>query len=58
MQVPQLYANFKSKSADGLSMAFLVVWLLGDVANLIGTFSLSTIEWSRKDVGMLTQSWD
>ncbi|KAF4457276.1 hypothetical protein F53441_750 [Fusarium austroafricanum] len=34
--LPQLFANYKAKSADGLSMAFLVVWLLGDVTNLIG----------------------
>ncbi|KAF7561432.1 hypothetical protein G7046_g2706 [Stylonectria norvegica] len=34
--LPQLFANYKAKSADGLSMAFLVVWLLGDVTNLVG----------------------
>ncbi|KAM0355867.1 hypothetical protein ACHAPU_000254 [Fusarium lateritium] len=34
--LPQLFANYKAKSADGLSMAFLIVWLLGDVTNLIG----------------------
>ncbi|CAM1501699.1 Fc.00g036830.m01.CDS01 [Cosmosporella sp. VM-42] len=34
--LPQLFANYKAKSADGLSMAFLVVWLLGDATNLAG----------------------
>ncbi|KAK2598940.1 hypothetical protein QQS21_005618 [Conoideocrella luteorostrata] len=34
--LPQLIANYKAKNADGLSMAFLVVWLLGDVSNLVG----------------------
>ncbi|KAM5346736.1 hypothetical protein ACJ41O_009741 [Fusarium nematophilum] len=34
--LPQLFANYKAKSADGLSMAFLIVWLLGDVTNLVG----------------------
>ncbi|KAJ3467229.1 hypothetical protein MRS44_004793 [Fusarium solani] len=34
--LPQLFTNYKAKSADGLSMAFLVVWLLGDVTNLVG----------------------
>nr|XP_036580795.1 vacuolar amino acid transporter YPQ3-like protein 1 [Colletotrichum truncatum]KAF6788867.1 vacuolar amino acid transporter YPQ3-like protein 1 [Colletotrichum truncatum] len=34
--LPQLLANYKAQSADGLSMAFLVVWLLGDVTNLLG----------------------
>jgi uncharacterized protein with PQ loop repeat len=38
--LPQLFANYKAKSADGLSMAFLIVWLLGDVTNLIGEFPL------------------
>ncbi|RSL81231.1 hypothetical protein CEP51_006001 [Fusarium floridanum] len=36
LQLPQLFTNYKAKSADGLSMAFLVVWLLGDVTNLVG----------------------
>ncbi|EXV00608.1 PQ loop repeat family protein [Metarhizium robertsii] len=34
--LPQLIANYKAKSAEGLSMAFLIVWLLGDVSNLVG----------------------
>ncbi|PFH59434.1 hypothetical protein XA68_12311 [Ophiocordyceps unilateralis] len=34
--LPQLYANYKSKSAEGLSLVFLFVWSLGDVANLSG----------------------
>jgi len=38
MQIPQLLANYKAKNADGLSMTFLVVWLMGDVSNLVGMF--------------------
>ena len=38
MQIPQLLANYKAKNADGLSMPFLVVWLMGDVSNLVGMF--------------------
>ncbi|KAG6114186.1 hypothetical protein E4U14_001522 [Claviceps sp. LM454 group G7] len=34
--LPQLVANYKAESSDGLSMAFLIVWLLGDVCNLAG----------------------
>ncbi|KAH7316456.1 PQ-loop protein [Stachybotrys elegans] len=34
--IPQLIANYKAQRADGLSMAFLIVWLLGDATNLIG----------------------
>jgi hypothetical protein len=36
VQLPQLYANYKAQSADGISMAFLIVWMLGDVTNLLG----------------------
>ncbi|KAL7621113.1 hypothetical protein AAE478_008426 [Parahypoxylon ruwenzoriense] len=31
-----LITNYRAKSAEGLSMAFLAVWLFGDVANLSG----------------------
>ncbi|KAJ4417437.1 hypothetical protein N0V85_001853 [Neurospora sp. IMI 360204] len=34
--LPQLITNYKAKSADGLSMNFLIIWLLGDIANLLG----------------------
>lgn len=34
--IPQLITNFKAKSAEGLSMLFLAVWLFGDLANLSG----------------------
>lgn len=37
-QVPQLILNYKSGSADGISLAFLTVWLIGDITNLIGTY--------------------
>ncbi|CAG8748607.1 12900_t:CDS:2 [Dentiscutata erythropus] len=35
-QIPQLLQNYRNKSVDGLSFPFLVNWLLGDIANLIG----------------------
>ncbi|KAK4192553.1 PQ loop repeat-domain-containing protein [Podospora australis] len=34
--LPQLITNYKSKSADALSMKFLFIWLLGDISNLSG----------------------
>lgn len=34
--VPQIYENFYRKSADGLSQLFVVLWLVGDVFNLVG----------------------
>jgi len=33
---PQLYKNFALKSGEGLSVAFVVIWLVGDLCNLIG----------------------
>ncbi|KAL5606713.1 hypothetical protein BROUX41_003109 [Berkeleyomyces rouxiae] len=34
---PQLIANYKAQSAEGLSMAFLFIWLCGDITNLSGS---------------------
>ncbi|CZS91438.1 related to membrane protein [Rhynchosporium graminicola] len=34
--VPQLYLNYKTGSAEGISLAFLGVWLIGDITNLSG----------------------
>lgn len=34
--LPQLIENYKSGSADGISLTFLCVWFLGDVTNLAG----------------------
>jgi uncharacterized protein with PQ loop repeat len=36
-QVPQLVENYKQGSAEGISLAFLVVWFIGDITNLIGS---------------------
>jgi uncharacterized protein with PQ loop repeat len=35
-QVPQLIENYKQGSAEGISLAFLTVWFIGDVTNLVG----------------------
>lgn len=34
--LPQLYENYKSQSAEGLSMIFLGIWLFGDITSLLG----------------------
>ncbi|CCK72446.1 cationic amino acid transporter KNAG_0K00800 [Huiozyma naganishii CBS 8797] len=34
--VPQIYENFYRKSSSGLSLLFVVLWLAGDVFNLLG----------------------
>ncbi|KAL2863486.1 PQ-loop repeat-containing protein [Aspergillus lucknowensis] len=33
---PQIIENFRRGSADGLSLLFLIVWLVGDVFNILG----------------------
>ena len=33
---PQIIENFRRASAEGLSLAFLIVWLLGDLCNVAG----------------------
>ncbi|XP_021901170.1 probable vacuolar amino acid transporter YPQ3 [Carica papaya] len=35
-EIPQIVTNYKDKSADGLSIAFLTTWTLGDLFNLFG----------------------
>ncbi|KAL7817251.1 7 transmembrane domain protein [Trichoderma gracile] len=34
--LPQMIVNYRAKSADGLSISFLVVWMIGDATNLVG----------------------
>lgn len=34
---PQIYENFRRKSSEGLSLEFVVLWLAGDVFNVIGS---------------------
>ncbi|CZR63553.1 related to membrane protein [Phialocephala subalpina] len=34
--IPQLYLNFKTGKAEGISMGFLFIWLVGDATNLAG----------------------
>ena len=34
--MPQLVENYKQGSAEGISLAFLVVWFMGDITNLAG----------------------
>lgn len=36
-QVPQLVENYRQQSAQGISLLFLTVWAIGDVANLSGS---------------------
>lgn len=33
---PQIYKNYVNKSGEGLSMRFLIIWLIGDIFNIAG----------------------
>ncbi|KAL0314761.1 UNVERIFIED_CONTAM: putative vacuolar amino acid transporter YPQ1 [Sesamum angustifolium] len=35
-EIPQIITNFTSKSAAGVSLAFLSAWIIGDIFNLVG----------------------
>ncbi|KAF7852217.1 hypothetical protein BT93_L5367 [Corymbia citriodora subsp. variegata] len=35
-EIPQIVTNYKQKSAEGLSIAFLMTWVVGDFFNLLG----------------------
>lgn len=44
-QLPQIYKNYRLKSASGLSVYFLGEWLFGDVTNLIGALLTGQASW-------------
>ncbi|KAH9620648.1 hypothetical protein KSS87_006369 [Heliosperma pusillum] len=35
-EIPQIVTNFRTKSTEGLSFAFLLTWIIGDFFNLFG----------------------
>ncbi|KAJ0089149.1 hypothetical protein Patl1_32407 [Pistacia atlantica] len=35
-EIPQIITNYRQKSTDGLSIAFLTTWIIGDLFNLFG----------------------
>ncbi|TQS37906.1 hypothetical protein Golomagni_01603, partial [Golovinomyces magnicellulatus] len=41
--VPQLILNYRTGNADGISLMFLCVWMIGDLANLIGAVWASLV---------------
>ncbi|KAL2651712.1 hypothetical protein R1flu_019840 [Riccia fluitans] len=37
-EVPQIITNFRERSTEGVSLAFLMTWVVGDVFNLAGCY--------------------
>ncbi|OIW09733.1 hypothetical protein TanjilG_09406 [Lupinus angustifolius] len=35
-EIPQIITNFGTKSSHGVSLAFLLTWIAGDIFNLMG----------------------
>ena len=60
---PQIIENFRRGSADGLSIVFIVVWLAGDVFNILGavlqgvlpTMIILAIYYTFADIVLLAQ---
>lgn len=36
IQVPQLAENYRGQNAEGISLRFLGIWMVGDLTNLVG----------------------
>ncbi|KAK3901670.1 PQ loop repeat-domain-containing protein [Staphylotrichum tortipilum] len=60
---PQIVENFRRRSAEGLSIQFVVIWLLGDVFNILGavlqrvlpTMLILAIYYTIADIVLLAQ---
>lgn len=60
---PQIIENFRRSSAEGLSVIFIVVWLLGDVFNILGailqgvlpTMTILAVYYTLADIVLLLQ---
>jgi hypothetical protein len=50
-ELPQIYANFKNGKSEGISFAFVVTWLTGDVFNLLGCVTSPTLPTQLYTVG-------
>ncbi|PGH07299.1 hypothetical protein GX51_01843 [Blastomyces parvus] len=60
---PQIIENFRRGSADGLSLLFLIVWLAGDIFNILGavlqgvlpTMIILAVYYTLADIVLLCQ---
>ena len=60
---PQIIENFRRASADGLSLLFIVIWLVGDVFNVLGalfqgvlpTMIILAVYYTLADIILLAQ---
>ncbi|KAL8786024.1 MAG: hypothetical protein Q9213_003005 [Squamulea squamosa] len=60
---PQIIENFRRHSADGLSLIFIIIWLAGDVFNILGavlqgvipTMTILAVYYTVADIVLLGQ---
>ncbi|PVI00465.1 hypothetical protein DM02DRAFT_655440 [Periconia macrospinosa] len=60
---PQIIENWKRSSADGLSVVFIIIWLLGDFFNIFGavlqgvlpTMTILAVYYTLADIVLLSQ---
>ncbi|KAL8997815.1 MAG: hypothetical protein Q9169_002986 [Polycauliona sp. 2 TL-2023] len=60
---PQIIENFRRHSADGLSLIFIIIWLAGDVFNILGavlqgvipTMTVLAVYYTLADIVLLGQ---
>lgn len=60
---PQIYENFRRKSSEGLSLMFIILWLAGDVFNVLGavlqdvlpTMIILAVYYTLADIILLVQ---
>lgn len=60
---PQILENFRRHSASGLSLLFIIVWLLGDIFNILGavfqgvlpTMTILAVYYTFADIALLGQ---
>lgn len=63
MFAPQIYENFRRKSSEGLSLMFIILWLAGDVFNVLGavlqgvlpTMIILAVYYTLADIVLLVQ---
>ena len=59
---PQIIENFWRSSAEGLSIVFVVVWLVGDVFNILGAVLQGVlptmVRFSRSSMQRTNFRWD
>lgn len=62
---PQIIENFRRQSAEGLSITFIIIWLLGDIFNILGavlqgvlpTMLILAVYYTLADIVLLGQCW-